>query len=98
MPLPSLYASGDAVQAWSIPRASACGAILGALAAVLRIFWPFHVAGFSATSAVAKLAASFFEIGAAALGFALLCAGAAALRNFIARRLISPNKRQGKVI
>jgi hypothetical protein len=33
------------------------------------------------------------EIAGIALAFALLCAGAAALRNFIARRLIWPEMR-----
>jgi hypothetical protein len=36
------------------------------------------------------VAVSVPEIAGAVLGFALLCAGATALRNFIARRLIWP--------
>jgi hypothetical protein len=34
--------------------------------------------------------APIWEIAGSALAFALLCAGAAALRNFLARRLIWP--------
>jgi hypothetical protein len=55
--------------------------LLGALAALFRTFGPFRLAH-------ADLAGNLAEIAAAAFGFALLCAGAAALRNFIARRLI----------
>jgi hypothetical protein len=35
-------------------------------------------------------AAPFWDVAEAAVAFALLCAGAAALRNFLARRLIWP--------
>jgi hypothetical protein len=35
-------------------------------------------------------AAQLWEVAEAAVAFALLCAGAAALRNFLARRLIWP--------
>jgi hypothetical protein len=38
-------------------------------------------------------AAHVLDIAGAALAFALLCAGAAALRNFLARRLIWPQGR-----
>ena len=78
--LPSLFASGDGARDWSIMRAAAYGAGIGALAALLRTFGPLHNAG----SAFAHV----WEIAAAALAFALLCAGAAALRNAVARRLI----------
>jgi hypothetical protein len=80
MPLPSLYVSGDRPRAWSIARAASYGAILGALAALLKTSGLSHQA----------IATSVPEIVGAALGFALLCAGATALRNFIARRLIWP--------
>jgi hypothetical protein len=80
MPLPSLYVSGDQPRAWSIARAATYGAALGAVAGTFKTlgFTHQHVAGGVA------------EIAGAVLGFALLCAGATALRNFIARRLIWP--------
>jgi hypothetical protein len=59
-------------------RAAAYGAI-GALAALVKIFG-LRQGGASA--------APFWELAGAALAFALLCAGAAALRNFLARRAI----------
>jgi GAF domain-containing protein len=81
MPLPSLYASSDPARAWSVTHCACYGALLGALAALFRTLGPFRPAH-------ANLAGSLAEIAAAALAFALLCAGAALLRNFIARRLI----------
>ena len=83
MPLPSFYVSGDKPQAWSITRAAAYGAVLGVVAGLIKTFGPSHQA----------IATNALEIAGAALGFALLCAGAAALRNFIARRLIWPELR-----
>src|SRR4029077_20225925 len=77
------YVSGDRPREWSIARAAAYGAALGA------------VAGLCKTLAYAQqhVAISVAEIAGAVLGFALLCAAAAALRNFIARRLIWPELR-----
>jgi hypothetical protein len=86
MPLPSLYASKDPSRAWSIAHSACYGALLGALAALFRTFGPFQPAH-------ADLAANLAEIAAAAFAFALLCAGAASLRNFIARRLIWQERR-----
>ncbi len=83
--LPSLFISADGARAWSMTRAAAYGAGLGALAALFKTLGPLHRIG--------SAAASFGEIAGAALAFALLCAGAAALRNFIARRLIWPQTR-----
>jgi len=80
MPFPSFSVSGDGTREWSVRRAAAYGAGIGALAALFRTSGPLHAAG----SAPAHL----LEIAAAALAFALLCAAAAALHNFIARRLI----------
>jgi peptidoglycan/LPS O-acetylase OafA/YrhL len=80
MPLPSLYLSGDKPREWSIARAATYGAALGAVAGLIKTFVLSHQA----------IATSGPEIAGAALGFALLCAGVAALRNFIARRLIWP--------
>jgi hypothetical protein len=79
--LPSLYASGDAARAWSLARAAAYGAGIGVLAALVKIF------GLRQGGATA---APFWELAGAAFAFALLCAGAAALRNFLARRAIWP--------
>jgi hypothetical protein len=79
--LPSLYASGDAARAWSLARAAAYSAGIGALAALVKIF------GLRQGGATA---APFWDVAEAAVAFALLCAGAAALRNFLARRAIWP--------
>jgi hypothetical protein len=83
MPLPSLYVSGDKPREWSITRAAAYGAGLGIVAGLLKTLGLTHQA----------IATSVPEVAGAALGFALLCAGATALRNFIARRLIWPELR-----
>jgi hypothetical protein len=83
--LPSLFASEEKTQAWSVSRAAGCGAAVGALAAAFKIFGPLHTGGFGASP--------MWDIAAAASGFALLCAGAALLRNALARRLIWPNLR-----
>jgi hypothetical protein len=85
MPLPSFYASAERARAWSLARAAAYGGGLGALAALLKTFEPARSGG--------SAAAHVFEIAAAAGAFALLCAGAAFLRNFIARRFIWPEMR-----
>ena len=79
--LPSLYASGDGARPWSLVRAAAYGAGIGALAALVKIFGLRHGGA---------PAAPFWELAGAALAFALLCSGAAALRNFLARRAIWP--------
>jgi hypothetical protein len=84
MPLPSLYLSGEGARPWSIPRAAAYGAGIGALAALIKTFALRQDGG---------AAAHVLDIAGAALAFALLCAGAAALRNFLARRLIWPQGR-----
>ncbi len=81
MPLPSLYKSEMPARAWNVAHAAVYGALIGALAAVFKTLGPF-------SAGRGGPADSLLEIGAAALAFALLCAGAAALRNFIARRLI----------
>jgi hypothetical protein len=81
MPLPSLYISGDNARDWSVARAAGYGAVLGALAGLFRTFGLLHQPS----------GASVTDIAVGALGFAVLCAGAAALRNRIARRLIWPD-------
>jgi cytochrome c oxidase assembly factor CtaG len=82
MPLPSLYRFGEQTHAWSVTRAAAYGAVVGALAALFKTFAPVHTAG------TGHLAGHLLEIAAAAAVFALLCAAAAMARNFLARRLV----------
>jgi uncharacterized membrane protein len=83
MPLPSFYVSGDKPRAWSVVRAATYGAALGAVAGLFKMLGLTHQAA----------ATSVTEIVGVTLAFALLCAGAAALRNVIARRLIWPELR-----
>jgi hypothetical protein len=65
---------------WNSGRAMAYGAAIGAAAAVFRLLAPW--------SGPHRLFGDAEEVVGAALAFALLCGLAAALRNFIARRLI----------
>jgi len=65
---------------WNSGRAMFYGGIIGAVAAGFKLFAPW--------SAPHSLLAIAEELVGAALAFALLCGLAAALRNFIARRLI----------
>jgi hypothetical protein len=87
MPPPSLYISGEGAQAWRITRAASYGAVIGALAAVFKTLASLHEATTVSGNATAGFAANIPEIAGATVAFALLCAGAAALRNLIARRL-----------
>jgi hypothetical protein len=82
MPLPSLYQSGESERAWKVSHAALYGAIVGVLAAMFKVFGPLHAGGSGG------LTRQFAEIAVAALAFALLCAAAAMLRNFLARRLV----------
>lgn len=66
-------------------RAAGYGTAVGALAGLLKMLGPLRQAG--------SVPGHILEIVGAALAFALLCAGAAALRNFVARRLIWPEIR-----
>jgi hypothetical protein len=77
--LPSRFASEENSRPWSVPRAALYGAGIGVLAALIKIFGPFHSGDPAFPLAL--------EIGVAALAFALLCAGAALLRNRLMRRL-----------
>jgi hypothetical protein len=88
MPLPSLYVSGDKARAWSIARGAAYGAVLGALAGIFKRFAPLREASPLSGQTSEKFLAGIAEIAGAALGFALLCAFATAVRNVIARRLV----------
>jgi hypothetical protein len=81
MPLPSLYVSGDKPREWSVTRATVYGTALGAVAGLFKTLGLTHQ----------PVATSVPEIAGAVLGFALLCTGATALRNFVARRLIWPD-------
>lgn len=85
MPFPSLRASHDGERPWNVLRAAAYGAAIGAVAAALKLSSPWsvpHLAGAAAR-----------EFIFAILAFALLCAGATSLRNFLARRLIWTGRR-----
>jgi hypothetical protein len=77
--LPSFFSSAENSRAWSVPRAALYGAGVGVLAALVKIFGPFRTGEPTLPLPL--------EIGVAILGFALLCAGAARLRNRLARRL-----------
>jgi len=77
--LPSLFTPEDHARPWSVPRAALYGAGIGLLAALIRVFGPFH-----AEDRALPLA---LEISVAVLAFALLCAAAALLRNLLVRRL-----------
>lgn len=81
--LPSLYRSGEDARAWSVVHAAAYGAGIGALAALFKTLGPLHAA-----NTAASLVGAAAEIVGVAVVFALLCAGAAALRNIVARRLV----------
>jgi len=81
MPLPSLFSSEYPARAWNVARSAIYGAALGALAALFKTAAPFAGDGRNFTD---KLP----EIASAALAFAVLCAAAAALRNFLVRRLL----------
>lgn len=70
---------------WNTGRATAYGAAIGLIAAAIKSFAPW--AEPHAAAAVAM------EFAGAVLFFALLCGVAAALRNFVARRLFFPEPR-----
>jgi hypothetical protein len=88
MPLPSLFVSGDKARAWNIARAAAYGAALGVLAGLFKTLDPLREAGPLSGQLGEKFLAGIAEIAGAALGFALLCAFATAVRNAIARRFV----------
>jgi hypothetical protein len=72
---------------WNTGRAALYGALTGIAAAAFRSFAPFYGSSAEPHSLVAVVK----EFAGAGLAFALLCAGAAALRNLIVRRLIEPD-------
>lgn len=83
--LPSLHSSETTARPWSIGRAAAYGAFIGALAALFKAWAPLR---FAAEIGGRDLSAVAVEVAGAAIGFALLCAAAAALRNFLTRQLV----------
>lgn len=90
--LPSFYVSKDGVHPWSVGGWAVGGAALGSVAGLFKAFGPL-TGGATTLSMGERLAAKGPEIAAAAVAFALLCAAVAALRNFLARRLIWPDMR-----
>jgi hypothetical protein len=86
MPIfPSLHRSESNAQPWSVARAAAYGACIGALAALFKAWAPLRL---TAEIPSRGLSAVAVEVAAAAIGFALLCAAAVAVRNFLARQLV----------
>jgi hypothetical protein len=77
--LPSLFRSEDGTRPWNVWRAGLYGAGIGLVAALVKIFGPFHAAEQALRFAL--------EACVAVAAFALLCAGAALLRNLLALRL-----------
>ncbi len=67
---------------WNTGRATLYGALVGAIAAAFKLLAPW-----SEPHSVTVVA---IELVGAALAFALLCGVAAALRNYIVRRLTGP--------
>lgn len=88
MLLPSFYRSKDYERAWSVTHAASYGAVVGALAALFKTLGPLH-----ANAGSGYFANHLVEIILVATAFAFLCAGAAALRNYIARRLVWNERR-----
>ncbi len=88
--LPSFYATKEGVHPWSVGRWAIGGAALGAVAGMLKALGPL-TGGTTTMSLGERVAAKGPEIAAAAVAFALLCAVVAAMRNFLARRLIWPD-------
>lgn len=83
--LPSFYIAAAKGRAWSVPYAAALGGGIGLAASLFKVLGPLH--GVLGGGLVTNLP----QIAGATLGFAALCAAAAALRNLIARRLIWPD-------
>ena len=83
--LPSLFRSAEDGRPWNVPRAALCGAGIGLVAALIKMWGPFHAAGAGLPFPL--------ELCAVVAAFALLCAGAALLRNRLQRLLDSPHRR-----
>jgi hypothetical protein len=82
MMLPSFYKSSETDRAWNIVHAACYGAVIGALAALFKTLGPLRA------GAAFNVIGNLTEIVTAALAFALLCVGAAMLRNYVLRRLV----------
>ena len=67
---------------WNTMQSIGCGGAIGLAAAAIKLFGPWSEP--QSGPAIAE------ELIGAALGFALLCGVAVALRNFIRRRLLGP--------
>lgn len=74
-------------QPWHTGRATLYGAAIGAVAAAFKLLAPESLVSWGEPHSLVVIAR---EIAGAALAFALLCGLAAALRNFIVRRFVSP--------
>jgi hypothetical protein len=83
--LPSLFRSEEEARPWSVPRAALYGAGVGLVAALVKTLGPFH-----AEPALPLV----LEICVAVGAFALLCAGAALLRNLMAQQLPDRSRRK----
>jgi hypothetical protein len=81
MLFPSFFRWRTPARTWNVAHAALYGAVIGAAAAAFKTFGPFR-------AGTVNLSAGLLEIGEAVLAFALLCAVAASLRNFLARHLI----------
>jgi len=77
--LPSMHRPAAGQRLWRIGRALLYGAMLGVVAALIKIFTPG--AEPRTTAAIVR------EILGAAVGFAVLCAVAAMLRNYVVRAI-----------
>jgi len=84
--LPSLFRSDEDARPWSVPRAALYGAGIGLLAALVRTLGPLRDAERALPFAL--------EICIAVGAFALLCAGAALLRNLLVRQLPDRSRRK----
>jgi hypothetical protein len=81
MLFPSFLRWRTPARTWNVAHAAFYGAVIGAAAAAFKTFGPYR-------ADTVNLSAGLLEIGEAVLAFALLCAIAAVLRNFLARQLI----------
>jgi hypothetical protein len=80
--LPSLYKSNEPDRVWNVLHAAGYGAGIGVLAAIFKTLGPARA------GRGVNLFGNLTEIVLAALAFALLCAAAAMLRNYLVRRLV----------